>query len=766
MSSPNRSITRSLRPWLGSGPAVLILILAPLTFATSVALWPRLVALLLLAWALPGVLLLALWRVPALDTITAGLLAAGLGWCWLLLVALLVHWVPGPIGLWPLVAAYELGAAALLLALRWRRPLPPVPSGPVAWRHLALLLVTAGALRLPGLGYHEFHFDEVLVLTRAREAIRGEDDALARHAKGPGEIAVSLAVYRALGTTNETSARLPFALASIASVLATAAVGRRLFSPVVGVWAGLLLAANGYALGLSRLVQYQPAVLLLMALAFLAAWEFAQRGSARWLLLAAVFSAFGLVMHYEFGLLAPVLVVLAWIGWRRAPGRTTLRAALVAGTAGGALVAATYLPLVLHPYFASTQQYLGIRAGRPGTFNGAFFVEMGTFYNSIFFFVGLLLLVVAGLVVGWRWARGTTLLLALWFLPFFIVYLFVMQFPGTHFYLLMESWSLLAALPVAALTEARGRPMVHWGARAVLAGWLALSVGYLYLMFFRQVPEYLVNFQHERLPLYWAPYGANVPEKPRFGFPIFEGWKALGVLSEWHYLDGTYASNERSRHLRWYLGDFDRVGFDEHPDFIFVATHLQEPDPDFNPGRLEGYRQVGEVRVRGEPRIALFARQPLVVPYVSYDAEPFVPIFDTVVPPLQEWPAPPARALDASLGGVVVLERVSPATVALRPGETLHLVLYWRAERPPDRDYKVFVHLGDGQPRAQWDGFPGLNTARTGRWPVGKRFEDHVLLRVPPGPAAIYPLIVGLYDPTSRERLGGQALTVGTVTVR
>ncbi|HBY99507.1 MAG TPA: hypothetical protein DEP84_37155, partial [Chloroflexi bacterium] len=115
MSSPNRSITRSLRPWLGSGPAVLILILAPLTFATSVALWPRLVALLLLAWALPGVLLLALWRVPALDTITAGLLAAGLGWCWLLLVALLVHWVPGPIGLWPLVAAYELGAAALLL---------------------------------------------------------------------------------------------------------------------------------------------------------------------------------------------------------------------------------------------------------------------------------------------------------------------------------------------------------------------------------------------------------------------------------------------------------------------------------------------------------------------------------------------------------------------------------------------------------------------------------------------------------------------------
>jgi 4-amino-4-deoxy-L-arabinose transferase-like glycosyltransferase len=204
-----------------------------------------------------------------------------------------------------------------------------------------LLLGLALSLRLPGLGYHEFHFDEVLVLTRAREAIRGEDDALARHTKGPGEIAATIVVYRALGTANETTARLPFGLASVASILALFVLGRRLFSTKVGLTAGLLLAANGFALGLSRIVQYQPAMLLLSILAVLAAWEFAQSGQARWLALAAVFSAFGAIMHYEFLLLAPLLALLAVMGWRRARSkRTVALTAWWSGIAAAGLVAA------------------------------------------------------------------------------------------------------------------------------------------------------------------------------------------------------------------------------------------------------------------------------------------------------------------------------------------------------------------------------------------------------------------------------------------
>lgn len=411
-----------------------------LPFVMTFALWPRLLAALALTWWLPGILCVAHLRLPALDVPTAAALAAGVGWCWMVTDVLLIHWVPGPIELWQFIGAFAAGDLLLLvtLAYRWRSDAPQIEHTRTtnrAWMQLAALLLLATALRLPGLGYHEFHFDEVPVLTRAREAIRGADDAFARHTKGPGEIAVATVVFRALGTANETTARIPFGIASVGSVLALALLGRRLFSPAVGWWAGVLFAFNGFALGLSRIVQYQPAVLLLSALAVLGAWEFAHQGDRRWLALVGIFGAIGLIMHYEFALMPPALLMLVWAGWRQTSERRSfLRTATVVVLSATALVVAVYVPLLRHPYFDETRSYLSIRMGDLGTFNGPFFVEIGTFYLSSYFLIGLLVLLLAGLVVGWQRARRRTLLLTVWFLPFLILYLFIVRFPGTHFY--------------------------------------------------------------------------------------------------------------------------------------------------------------------------------------------------------------------------------------------------------------------------------------------------------------------------------------------
>jgi hypothetical protein len=700
-----------------------------------------------------------------------GAIALGLGWCWMILIMLLVHWLPGPLALWLCIGAYEAGALLLLIALRWRKGATTVQTTPRrTWAGLVLLLGVALLLRLPGLGYHEFHDDEVLVLTRAREAIRGEDDALARHTKGPGEIAAATVIYRALGTINETTARLPFALASVASIMALFVLGRRLFSTNVGLIAGLLLAANGFALGLSRIVQYQPAMLLLSILAVLAAWEFAQSGQIRWLALLGVFSAFGAIMHYEFALLLPLLALLAALGWRRSESkRRVVLATCWIGVMAAGLVAAAYVPLILNAFFARTQDYLATRLGGAGVWNLPFFVEMGAFYNSIYFFAGLIGLVIAGLFLGWRAARLPVFMLALWFAPYLLLYLLLVQYPGTHFYLLMPSWSLLAALPLAALLSPGARPPVaHWAAGGLVVLWLGLSVHYLYLMFFRQAPEYLINFKETRNPVYWAPYGENIPQKPRFGFPIRQGWKTLGVLAEWNYLGKTYASNEGSNHLRWYLGGFDRVTIDAAPDFIFVASHLQEPDPAYHDGWLDGYQRVGEVRVRGEPRIELWARQPLPVSFVTYDAELFAQLFETVVPVLRDLPAPAPQVYEQPLDEKITLAAASVDRTRVAPGQLLHIRLNWRPEQPLDRDLKLFVHIADaaGQPLVQWDGLPGLNTARTSLWQAGEPFQDHVMLRIPPGlPAGDYPLLTGLYDPETGVRVGDKAVPVVTVTV-
>jgi len=56
-----------------------------------------------------------------------------------------------------------------------------------------------------------------------------------------------------------------------------------------------------------------------------------------------------------------------------------------------------------------------------GAFNVDFLVEMGTFYNSSYFFFGLVALVLIGTFLGWRSARRATVVLVLWFLPFFVL---------------------------------------------------------------------------------------------------------------------------------------------------------------------------------------------------------------------------------------------------------------------------------------------------------------------------------------------------------
>ena len=307
-----------------------------------------------------------------------------------------------------MILIYAGGALLLLLGLLWHKPLPLRPTGAATWVWVLALLAFAVLLRLPGLGYHEFHDDEVAVLTRAREAFRGMDDALERHTKGPGEFAMATVVYRTLDTVDEANARLPYGLTSVMSILALALLGRRLFSTPAGIWSGVLLAVNGFALGLSRIVQYQPMVLLLSALAVYSAWEFASGKAARWLVLSVLLSAFGVVMHYEFVLLAPAVLLAVWYGWRAAADRKLVVVALTGSAlAGLVLVAAAYVPGYLNPYFQRTQAYLSTRMGAFGqNFNLAFFVEMGTFYNSTYFFAGLLLLVVGGLAIGSRQLLG------------------------------------------------------------------------------------------------------------------------------------------------------------------------------------------------------------------------------------------------------------------------------------------------------------------------------------------------------------------------
>jgi hypothetical protein len=98
----------------------------------------------------------------------------------------------------------------------------------------------------------------------------------------------------------------------------------------------------------------------------------------------------------------------------------------------------------------------------------------------------------------------------------------------------------------------------------------------------------------------------------------------------------------------------------------------------------------------------------------------------------------------------------------------MHLFLIWRPHVPLPQDYKVFVHLVDEneRPLAQWDGFPCHNLGRTSQWTAGASIADHVVMAIPGDlPPGSYRLLVGLYDGTSGERLGGQTVQIAAITV-
>lgn len=92
----------------------------------------------------------------------------------------------------------------------------------------------------------------------------------------------------------------------------------------------------------------------------------------------------------------------------------------------------------------------------------------------------------------------------------------------------------------------------------------------------------------------------------------------------------------------------------------------------------------------------------------------------------------------------------------VKPGDSIGITLYWKAQQEIGTDYKVFVHLYDseGGILAQCDRLPGLGTRPPTIWERGEVVADRYYVPIPSDAAAgTYELGVGMYDPQSGERL-------------
>ncbi len=577
---------------------------------------------------------------------------AFLGLCGALAVAplltLALHAIPGPLPPWLLLMVADLLSAALIWRLARSRGAEEGPPTPPQSLLLITLVAIGITLRLTLLGGAEFQGDEARALLLAVGVAQGDDGILLTHTKGPVEALLPAGPLILTGSGTEWVARLPFALAGAGLLLGVVAIARAMWpdaprrNTMIAAVAVALLATDGFALGFSRIVQYQSIVLLMSAGAFWCCWRFyagAER-PARYLVAAAILLAVGLLAHYDAAMVAPAL---AWLvlaggrrrGWRR---REWLRGLGAPALVGGALLASFYIPYVTSTSFGTTAAYLAGRAGQGGTSGPPFnnlplYLRIISFYNppplvpilAVALAVGLCLLPLAS---------GGAGALAIWFGVPFAAEAFLIAEPRTHFYSAHPAAALIIGCAIAIILprniSRRWLGVGRWASGVLGTLWLAASLGYAQLLYLRQFPEYQRTFPAARPAILHASYGEQLPEAGYFGFPHSDGWKAAAELYRAGVIAGSYDTNQNRWLAGWYMRSAPRCA--KKPDYYLIAE--AEASRYFPPG----YHLLGEITIGPVRALAIYRRAPVAGPPQIFSGEELAAAFDAR--PVEPFPAP------------------------------------------------------------------------------------------------------------------------------
>jgi mannosyltransferase len=134
---------------------------------------------------------------------------------------------------------------------------------------LSVILLLAAALRVPGLGYDSFWYDEILTVDVVDGPITDVPRRVSSSENMPPLYYLLLNRWLALFGTSEFALRLPSALCGVAAVGVVAVLGARLFGQTAGRVAGVLLAVNPYHIAYSMEARAYSVMFLLAAVSCL-----------------------------------------------------------------------------------------------------------------------------------------------------------------------------------------------------------------------------------------------------------------------------------------------------------------------------------------------------------------------------------------------------------------------------------------------------------------------------------------------------------------
>jgi len=118
---------------------------------------------------------------------------------------------------------------------------------------------------------------------------------------------------------------------------------------------------------------------------------------------------------------------------------------------------------------------------------------------------------------------------------------------------------------------------------------------------------------------------------------------------------------------------------------------------------------------------------------------------------------PLSMANGANLGGKVEVARASIQPGQILPGDQVKVTVFFNVLDRLDKDYMVFVHVEDGDGRAErmnLDHRPLGGTYPTTLWKKGESLKDEFQIYLPPGSRSRALLVwMGFWDPVSDTRL-------------
>jgi hypothetical protein len=829
-----------VKHFLGDSLSLLIALIA----ADALLLIPpvRYPAALMLLLFLPGWAWLPALASSPLERAERLLFAIGLSFALTIFGTMFALYLPGPLTATHLLVMTNL---LILAGIVWQGAGDPSPSNPLSHLPslilLLLVILLAAALRLPRLGYAEFHEDEAEMLMLGVRVVAGEDYALFLHRKGPAQMLLPVALWVLGGQITEATARFPFALSSILSAATLFVIGRRWWGWRAGLTAGLLWAVNGYAIAFGRMTQYQAIIFFLGPLAIYALYLAGRERRPGLQIVAAILLAACLLAHFDALLLLPAVAYLGWLILFRPPHHSSFitHHSLIALTLFFALLAAFYVPYVLDPEFSHTTAYLAESRVKPGLLynNLNLLRRLDKDYSSPFYLpvlaVGLAtcvgrqvwhkwpalprscappllrppaplpLLAALGLTAlstvwlpGWWQAGAWSLAVVPWVLlgllcfgaaptveakiawvmfgaPF-VGYLFLVEDPRTHLYILYPGAVLLAAaglggspLPNPLPETPHPNPLPRGEGTGIrltsppgdrreegllIAVLLILCAGVIFYegVIFLQTETALTQTAWDGT--IWETLYDDLPKaRTYFGYPKREGWKAIGALRTQGLFPGDFRSvNEEFIIPIWYNYGQARSCY-ETPTHFFVRAAGNEETPEL-PAE---YSEVARIEREGEVRLHIFSAGPPAETITTYALEALEADFDRQATPAEFIrQAEPTVLRLTQFGPAIELMGYDLPANTIAPGETLHLNLYWHALRPPDGDYRAFVHLTDGTILwAQQDETPACRLP-TSLWREGQRSVGQFRLAIPPEtPPGRYAVIIGLYHAERLERL-------------